>query len=87
MHMGVQRNKISRADGRPVYEQGKGCPPVPCTNTDAPNGAKYTPEALETLIITLKDAGYEFVPLSELIYRDHYYMDHEGRQIPENTKK
>lgn len=48
------------------------------------NGAKYTAEALETLIITLKDAGYEFVPLSELIYRDHYYMDHEGRQIPEN---
>ena len=45
------------------------------------NGAKYTVEALDTLIITLKDAGYTFVPLSELIYRDGYHMDHEGRQI------
>ena len=45
------------------------------------NGAKYTAEALDTLIITLKDAGYTFVPLSELIYRDEYHMDHEGRQI------
>lgn len=45
------------------------------------NGAKYTAEALETLITTLKDAGYTFVPLSELIIRDNYHMDHEGRQI------
>lgn len=45
------------------------------------NGAKYTAEALDTLITTLKDAGYAFVPLSELIYRDGYHMDHEGRQI------
>ncbi|MDE5699367.1 MAG: polysaccharide deacetylase family protein [Lachnospiraceae bacterium] len=46
------------------------------------NGAKYTMEALDTLIKTLKDAGYQFVPLSELIYRDNYSMNHEGRQIP-----
>lgn len=46
------------------------------------NGAKYTAEALDTLITTLKDAGYTFVPLSQLIYRDKYHMDHEGRQIP-----
>lgn len=45
------------------------------------NGAKYTAEALETLITTLKDAGYTFVPLSELIIRENYHMDHEGRQI------
>ena len=50
------------------------------------NGAKYTAEALDTLITTLKDAGYEFVPLSELIYRDRYHMDHEGRQIPDSKK-
>lgn len=48
------------------------------------NGAKYTAEALDTLIITLKDAGYQFVPVSELIYREQYYMDHEGRQISNN---
>lgn len=47
------------------------------------NGARYTAEALDTLIRTLKDAGYQFVPLSELIYRNGYSMDHEGRQIPD----
>ena len=47
------------------------------------NGAKYTAQALDTMITTLKDAGYQFVPLSELIYRDNYHMDHEGRQIPD----
>ncbi len=55
------------------------------TNSSAPNGAKYTAEALDTLITTLKDAGYKFVPLSELIYRESYHMDHEGRQIPDRT--
>lgn len=45
------------------------------------NGAKYTAEALDTMITTLKDAGYTFVPLSELIYRENYHMDNEGRQI------
>lgn len=44
------------------------------------NGAKYTAEALDTMIKTLKDKGYEFVPISELIYKDNYTMDHEGRQ-------
>lgn len=49
------------------------------------NGAKYTAQALDTMITKLKDKGYTFVPLSELIYRDDYEMDHEGRQI--STKK
>ncbi len=46
------------------------------------NGAKYTAQALDTLISTLQEAGYTFVPLSELIYKDNYTMDHEGRQQP-----
>lgn len=45
------------------------------------NGAKYTAEALETMIVTLKEKGFTFVPVSELIYRDNYHMNHEGRQI------
>lgn len=45
------------------------------------NGAKYTAEALDTLITTLKEKGYTFVPISELIYRDKYHMNHEGRQM------
>lgn len=47
------------------------------------NGSKYTAEALDNMITTLEDAGYEFVPISELIIRDNYHMNHEGRQIPD----
>ena len=45
------------------------------------NGAKFTADALEELIVGLKDKGYEIVPISELIYTENYEMDHEGRQI------
>ncbi len=44
------------------------------------NGAKYTAQALDTLIKNLKEQGYVFVPISELIYTEDYEMDHEGRQ-------
>lgn len=45
------------------------------------NGAKYTADALDTLLTKLTDMGYEFVPLSELIYRNDYHLDVCGRQI------
>lgn len=45
------------------------------------NGAKYTKDALENIIVGLKNKGYEFVPISELIIRDDYHMDHTGRQV------
>lgn len=47
------------------------------------NGAKYTAEALDTLITSLQEKGYELVKISDLIYRDNYTMDVEGRQIPD----
>lgn len=47
------------------------------------NGAKYTAEALDSLITGLQDKGYQIVPVSELIIRDNYHMDAEGRQIPD----
>lgn len=47
------------------------------------NGAKYTKDALDAVITTLQDKGYEFVPISQLIYKDNYHMNHEGRQIPD----
>lgn len=50
------------------------------------NGAKYTASALARMIETLQAKGYEFVPVSELIHKDNYYMDHEGRQIPYEDK-
>ena len=47
------------------------------------NGAKYITDALDTVLSTLQEKGYEFVPISQLIYKDQYYINHEGRQIPE----
>lgn len=44
------------------------------------NGAKYTPQALEAVISGLQEKGYTIVPISELIYKENYEMDHEGRQ-------
>ena len=45
------------------------------------NGAKFTKDALESMITGLKEKGYEIVPISQLIYTGEYYMDHEGRQF------
>ena len=45
------------------------------------NGAKYTAKALDTIIKTLKGEGYIFVPLSELIIKENYHINHEGRQV------
>lgn len=44
------------------------------------NDAQYTPQALDTIIKGLKQKGYEIVPVSELIIRGNYDIDHEGRQ-------
>lgn len=45
------------------------------------NGAKFTKDALESVILGLKEKGYEIVPISQLIHTGDYYMDHEGRQF------
>ncbi|MBE5943414.1 MAG: polysaccharide deacetylase family protein [Lachnospiraceae bacterium] len=44
------------------------------------NGSTYTAEALDELLTNLESKGYEFLPVSELIYRDGYTIDHTGRQ-------
>lgn len=44
------------------------------------NGGKHTAEALDELIKTLKGKGFEFVPISELIMKDGYTINAEGRQ-------
>lgn len=48
------------------------------------NGAKYTAQALPSVIEKLQTNGYEIVPISELIYRDDYHMDVTGKQIKNN---
>lgn len=45
------------------------------------NGAKFTADALESLIQGLQKKGYEIVPISQLIYTENYHMDQEGRQF------
>ncbi len=44
------------------------------------NGAKYTADALDQLITNLQEKGYTFVKVSDLIYKENYEMDVEGRQ-------
>lgn len=45
------------------------------------NGAKYTADALDTMLTKLKEKGYEIVPVSQLIMRENYHMDVTGKQI------
>ena len=44
------------------------------------NDADHTPEALPTILKCLKDEGYEFVFISDLILKDNYEINHMGRQ-------
>lgn len=45
------------------------------------NGAKYTAQALPFIIEKLQTAGYQIVPVSELIYKENYYLDTSGKQF------
>ena len=44
------------------------------------NNGLHTAEALPLIFSTLKNRGYEFVPISELIYKNNYYVDSTGKQ-------
>ena len=50
------------------------------------NAALHTPEALPSILETLIQEGYTFVPISQLIlggeYNADYTIDHTGRQCP-----
>ena len=50
------------------------------------NDAKHTPKTLDTIIKGLKEEGYELVPISQLIYKDNFEIDHTGRQISKETQ-
>jgi len=45
------------------------------------NAAKNTPAALPSIIEALQKDGYEFVKISDIIYKENYTIDHTGRQI------
>ena len=44
------------------------------------NAAKHTPEALPSIIEYLLQEGYTIVPISEIILKGEYTIDHTGRQ-------
>ena len=44
------------------------------------NDADHTPEALPTILKCLKDEGYEFVFITDLIYKENYEIKHDGTQ-------
>ncbi|MBR3644891.1 MAG: polysaccharide deacetylase family protein [Lachnospiraceae bacterium] len=48
------------------------------------NGAKYTATALPDVINGLKEKGYEIVPISKLIYKSDYHIEHDGSQVKNN---
>lgn len=46
------------------------------------NNGLHTAEAVPIILETLKNKGYTFVPIGELIYKDNYTIDGSGRQQP-----
>lgn len=46
------------------------------------NAAKHTPEALPSILEKLQSDGYKIIKINELIYKENYYMDVSGKQIP-----
>ncbi len=44
------------------------------------SGKKNTLEALPQILEILKNGGYEFIKVSDLIYKENYTVDHTGRQ-------
>lgn len=44
------------------------------------NDADHTPAALPQILKTLKDEVYEFVFISDLIYKENYEIKHDGTQ-------
>lgn len=45
------------------------------------NNGLHTAEAVPIIIETLKNKGFKFVPIGEIIYRENYTIDVTGRQI------
>mgnify|MGYP002518801342 CR=1 FL=1 len=50
------------------------------------NGAKYTKDALPSVIEGLQKKGYEIVPISELIYKENYETIQNNRGLTWKTK-
>ena len=49
------------------------------------NGTKHTADSLGMLIKNIKSKGYDIVTVSNLIYKDSYYIDNNGTQHLKNN--
>lgn len=45
------------------------------------NNAKHTPRNLEKIIKKFQGEGYEFIKVEDLIYKEDFYIDSNGKQI------
>ena len=48
------------------------------------NNAKHVSQYLPLVIERLLSEGYKIVPISELIHKDNFYIDHTGKQMKRN---
>jgi len=51
------------------------------------NNGRFTADALENIIKYAFEQGYAIVPISELIYHDNYFIDHQGAQKVKKLNK
>ena len=45
------------------------------------NDTVHTAESLDKILTELKNKGFSFLKVSDLVYKDNYTIDHTGRQI------
>ena len=45
------------------------------------NGTENTANSLDMIITNIKNKGYNIVPVSDLIYKENYHIDVNGKQI------
>lgn len=45
------------------------------------NGTKYTADSLDMIIKNIKNMGFEIVKISDLIFKENYYINSNGTQI------
>lgn len=50
------------------------------------NAAKHTPEALPMILEKLQSDGYKIIKINDMIYKNDYYMDVSGMQVPVNKE-
>lgn len=52
------------------------------------NNGEHTADVLQEIIDYYREAGYQIVPVSQLIYHDNYYIDsNSGAQVPRSTPR